>query len=280
MDLVRSLKAATAASYKLAPAAVLLMIAVVAMVVGISLWSSRMMMGVVLIIVWAVSLLVYIRTDNFGEAALAMVAGLLTVYSVEWTPLRFIAFCVAWVGFAAVALLIASMKVAASTEEIYMGGAVFVAPESSQIKGLYSVLRAVGKKTQYGQLGPIGRAEIVRFFCFRRVPIEMMRQMLQTTENVSISSRIDPLRVAAMFADFSKIHTADSRSSAALVDAIDTMLKRSSVPPEEFVTAFENSRHMVLGRRLAVSRYFQLLQEGLESGVSPQNMSTWLEERA
>lgn len=279
VDVLASLKAALAGSYKLAPFAVIMIVAVVAGVVGLSVWSSKMMMGVVLIIVWVVSLLVYLRTQDYGEAALALVAGLLTVYTVDWTPLRFVAFCAAWVGFAATALLISSLRLAAGTEKIYMDGASLAASDPSLIKGLYETLRGIGEKTQYGQFGPIQRAEIIRFFCFRRVPLGLMRQLLQATGTVSLASRIDPLRIAGLFADFTKLHSQDPASSMALVDVMDTMLKRSPVSPDEYIAALENTRHYVLGRSMPIPKYFERLELALNSGILPQNMDAWFEKR-
>jgi len=72
VDVMASLKAVLTGSYKLAPLAVFLIIVIAAGVVGLSIWSSKMMMGVVLIIVWLVSLLVYLKTQDFGEAALVL----------------------------------------------------------------------------------------------------------------------------------------------------------------------------------------------------------------
>lgn len=277
VDVLASLRAVIASSYKLAPFAVILIVAIVAGIVGLSIWSSKMMMGVVLILVWLVSLLVYLRTQDFGEAALALVAGLLTVYTVEWTPLRFIAFCAAWVGFAATALLISSLRLAASTEKIYMDGASLTASDPSLIKGQYETLRIIGEKTQYGQFGPIQRAEIIRFFCFRRVPVGLMRQLLQATETVSLASRIDPIRIAGLFADFTKLHSQDPASSMALVDVMDAMLKRSPVSPDEYIAAFENTRHYVLGQSMPIPKYFERLERALNSGISPQSIDAWFE---
>ncbi len=285
LDLAASLKAVIAASYKLAPAAVLVMIGIIAAVIGISIQSSSLMMGVVLIVVWVVSLLVYVDTKNFGQAALAMVAGLITAYSVQWTPMRFAAFVVAWVGLAGAALIISSIRIAAESEQIYMDGATFTAPDASQIKSVYQRLRNIGEKTQYGSIGPIQRAAIVRFFCFRRVPIDLMRHLLQATETISLASRLEPLRIAALLADFTRLHTQDLGHYEAIIEALDAMdtvdaiLKHAGVSPDEYITAIEDSRHVFLGRRIPVHRYFNLLGKGLNAGVAPRDMGAWLEGR-
>lgn len=222
-------------------------------------------------------MLVYIRTQDFGEAALALVAGLLTVYTVEWTPLRFIAFCTAWVGFAATALLISSVRLAASAQQIYMEGASLIASDPSQIQSQYEALRAVGAKTQFGQFGPIQRAEIIRFFCFRRIPVGLMGQLLGATRTVSLASGIDPIRIAGLLADFARLYSQDPASSMALVDVMDAMLKRNPVSPDEYITALENTRHYVLGGSMRIPLYFERLERALKSGIPPQGADAWFE---
>src|SRR3954452_21337842 len=104
-QMIRSLGAVIRSAYGLAPAAVVVMILVTAIVVVATIWSTPLMMTVVLLVVLGIALLLYLNTWNYGEAALALAAGLLTVYSVTWTPKKFIAFIVVWLTFSAIALL-------------------------------------------------------------------------------------------------------------------------------------------------------------------------------
>ncbi len=298
MDLTASLKAATAATSKLATTVALAIDAIVAAVTALPIWSSRFMMVVVLLVVWGVALLVYREKENFGEAALALVAGLLTAYSVPWTPMRFIAFIVAWVSFSGGALFISGRRNADRIRGIYMDGASYSVVNacggtflaecdySSKIKRAFQRLRDVGKKTHLHFFEPIQRAEIVRFFCYRRVPIDLIGQLLLATEVVSLTSRLEPLRIAGLFADFTKIHTRDlgpSEAYSEATDTIDTMeaaLKLSGASPDDFVTAIECSRHIMLESRFPINTYLFLLKEALDSGVTPQDVSAWLAQKS
>lgn len=166
-DAFAALGAAVASAYKLAPAVVVMASLVAAGVITLSLWSTTLMMGMVLLIVWGVSLLVYAKTANFGEAALALVAGLLTVFSVEWTPRRFVAFSVAWVGFALMALLVSSIRIASKVETIYQQAAYAAAQHPGEADEVERRLREIGEKSKLGQVGPVERAEILRLPGFR-----------------------------------------------------------------------------------------------------------------
>ena len=64
------------------------------------------MMAFAIILVLATSLGIFIKTGNYGEAALALVAGLLTIYSVEWTTGRWLAFVSVWITFTMIALYV------------------------------------------------------------------------------------------------------------------------------------------------------------------------------
>jgi hypothetical protein len=51
--------------------------------------SAPLMVGSAALLVVLISVLVYAATSNYGEAALALVAGLLTVLTVQWEPWSF-----------------------------------------------------------------------------------------------------------------------------------------------------------------------------------------------
>ena len=57
--------------YKLAPCLVIVMTVVIAGVTWLALFSSKLMLGMVLLVVWGVAIIVYISTQKYGEAALA-----------------------------------------------------------------------------------------------------------------------------------------------------------------------------------------------------------------
>src|SRR5438105_2763695 len=95
----RAFIAAVQSLYKLVPCLVIVMALVIAGVTWLALFSSKLMLGIVLLVVLAVAIIVYVSTQRYGEAALALVAGLLTAYSVNWNGKRFIGFIAVWSGF-------------------------------------------------------------------------------------------------------------------------------------------------------------------------------------
>ena len=91
-EVLRELKNTFRALYKLAPLAVVFIALVTLVVIGVVIQSTNLMIGDVLLLVIGIAVIVYLSTANYGEAALALAAGLFSVYSVDWTPGRFVGF--------------------------------------------------------------------------------------------------------------------------------------------------------------------------------------------
>src|SRR5437016_7649321 len=88
VEVMRGFAAVVKSNYKLAPCAVIVLTFVISVVVLVALLSSKLMLGTVLLMVWAVAIIVYGRKKDYGEATLALVAGLLTAFSVTWNRPR------------------------------------------------------------------------------------------------------------------------------------------------------------------------------------------------
>jgi hypothetical protein len=114
------------------------------------------LIGAAALLVLLISITVYGKTNSYGEAALSLIGGLLTVFSVNWTPAYFWIFTGVLVGFSLSALLISSIKLAANVEDIYIHAAVSLSDDSDEVERLKTLLEAIGKKhpTQ-GTLGPV-----------------------------------------------------------------------------------------------------------------------------
>ncbi len=271
-QVLRALGAVVRSSYRLAPAAVVLMILVVAIVVAATIWSTELMTGVVLLIVLAISLLLFLSSWNYGEAALALAAGLLTVYSVTWTPKKFVAFVAVWLTFSAVALLASSIRAASQLETIYLGAAAALAGHSdlAAIKTMERTLRKVASDYEGYLLGGREKAEAIRIFAFRRLPLQIFPSGLSAVDTLSTALQLDAVAVANLVCDVTKAFEGTGASDLPRsLTTFSSTLHDTAAPPSDFVEAFTNSRHLLLGRRLSPDAYFIGLKIALESGVAP-----------
>lgn len=266
--------------YKLAPCLVIVMAAVIAGVTWLALFSSKLMLGMVLLVVWGVAVIVYISTQKYGEAALALVAGLLTAYSVTWNTARFIGFVAIWAGFSFVAFLISSVRVSNKAESIYRQASLTMADEVADSFLIEKELRAIGEASNNVSLGPIERAEVIRVFAFRKLPISVMQAGLKSVGMLAVITEIEPKTVANFIADVYRIFDATTSAQGEMIMGImHQTIKRSAVPPRDFMAAFEHSRRLVLSRTVDAPSYFAELQLALDAGVTPEMMGEYLSSR-
>ena len=262
---------------KMIPHIVVISSVLTAIIILVITLSAKLMVGSTLLIVLIVSLIVYARSNNYGEAALALVAGLLTVFAVEWTTQRFIAFAVVWFSFTIFAFLIASIKIGAETEEIYRQAALALTSDPKEVKELESHLKKAGKPVMRGALSPIERAESVRILSFRNLSIDSIRPALKTIEILTVITLVDPRVVAVFLADIYKINEITSDYDyQSIIDKVLDYIRKSPVSPQEYIQAFAQSKSIVFSRTLRVDDYFNQLQKGLESGHTAENMREFM----
>jgi hypothetical protein len=277
----RSLIAATLAAYKLAPAAVVVLASIVVAVVGIAIHSATLMLATVLLIVLAVSVVVYIGTSNYGEASLALVAGLLTAYSVSWTRTTFVSFVAVWSAFSFIALIVASIRIAAKTEGIFRQAAISLSADPADVATVEKLLRSIGSSHNSGDLGPVERAGALRIFAYRRLELTTMVEALKSTGMLSVITALDSQTVAKFIADMFRLFEVDSDEAAQLIGGLIYLtVQRTAVPPADFMLAVERSRSLVLTRTMTAADYFEELHSALDRGVPPDSVGEYLEERS
>lgn len=265
-----SLRAALNGAYKLAPFTVLVLLFLSWAIVWLIVQWSPLMTGTAVLIILAVSVVIFIARNNFGEALLSLVGGLLSIFAYEWTLERYVAFSVAWIGFALSALLIASLKVAAKNEEIYLQAAMRLVSSAEEMKEMAKVLEKIGQPTSpMPMLGPIERAEIIRTFAFRNLDPKLFSEGLRATENLSVITKCGTNTISIFVSDFfQSLIPADGLEATGITDELFCFIQETPVPPEEFFAAFENSRRLLVSRAITPTEYLDELHKCLSEGVS------------
>jgi hypothetical protein len=259
------------ATYAMAPVLVVFLGIVVFGVVALALTSAKLMIGFVLLIVLLVTIIVFASTSNFGEATLALVAGVLTAYSVNWTSGKFIAFVTIWFGFLAIAIVISSIKIAARSEAIYRDAAIAYSSSDADVPEVEKRLQAIAKDRTQDGLGPIERAEVLRLFSFRKLPVEAMPDALRATIVLSVITQIDHMHVAVFVADAFKVFEPRRPGIGTdLADILYRSIKGSAVPPADYIRGFECARHLILSGSVEPLVFLDRLQAALEAGVPPE----------
>lgn len=123
---LRALRNLISAAYNLAPAVVITGLLLAAIVFVASLFFVEIKMGSIILLIIIVSIIVYAISKNYGEATVALMAGLLAAFTVEWTWNKYVVFMMALLGFMFFVLLIESIRVAAKNESLYREAALYV----------------------------------------------------------------------------------------------------------------------------------------------------------
>ena len=273
-EILSSFKSALQSANTIVPSLIVIATVFSSLVILVFSLSVNLRIALVIIIVLIVSIVVFAGTRHYGEAALSLVAGLLTAFSVEWTIGKFIAFSTAWLAFSLLALVISSIKLAADSEIIYKQAALSVSEFGKDTNVLVKDLQQIGQKgTQLRQLGPIARAEIIRLFAYRKIPIDAMKDLLSSVEVLSVVTRVDYKDVTLFMADTYRMTQSDpSKQYHFTINSIIDIIRSSAVPPEDFIKAFNLSKRLILLKIMTPEIYFIKLKENLEGGVAPDDM--------
>jgi hypothetical protein len=268
-----SLVAVFKASYHLAPGAVIVLGLVAMGVVWLTMQWAPLMTGSAVLLVLVLALSLFAIRGKFGEALLSLVGGLMSIFAYQWTPERFVAFSIAWVGFALFALLIASIKIAAKNEEIIRQATLRLVGSGIMFEETEKRLLDIAKRTELDRLGPIERAEVIRTFAFRGVPIDLFRAGLFAIQNLRILTKADLESISLFVADFFLAFSpTDEQSASAIAEKLYQAIHDTPVPPEEFFAAFKKGRRLIRSQSIEPTEFLRRLQEQLSRGVDPSDI--------
>lgn len=266
--------------HNLIPGIVVIIALLSATIISVALLTTELSMGFTILLVFAVSVAVYGNTKNFGESSLALVAGLLTVFTVNWTMSLFIIFWVTWVGFALFALIIAAIKIAAQKEEIYVDASVALSNGGDDSEEIEKQLREIAKDSSQQKLGPIEKAEVIQILAHRKIPIESIADTLNAIQVLSTATKVDYKSVAYFFGDIYRvIRERPDNEWQPNLDFIYETIKESPVHPKEFIESFDVTKRLVLSGQIPLINLLIEIRDALGIGISPNDMFEYIHDR-
>lgn len=260
------------AAYELVPFMVIvlagLLAGLIALLVNFGFWLESSSIAVVIV----VALTLLFRT-NYGEAALSLIIGILTVYSIEWTIGRYVLFMGALLGFSFLTLLVYSIKMASESEDIINQAAVWLTENEGSLEEIEKKLEKLSKQSNT-ILGPIDRAKSLRILAFRNVPLKAMDTALDGVERLSVITKIDFELVATTVANLYKV--LEKQKAVTIfegsIDQFYNTMNDSPVPPGEFIKSFNKHRRVLLEENTDLKTYLADLKEGLSKGKSGEEL--------
>lgn len=267
------------ATYGLAPAAVIVGLILAGILIYISLYFVEIMMGTIILLIFLISIVIYAASNNYGEAALALVAGLLAAFTVQWTWNKYVAFIIPLLSFFFFILLTVSVRLAAKNETRYLQAAIYI--DTSRSKEVERQLRKLANEISTGTLGPIDKADAIRIMAFRKIPIDSMKYMLRTVEIISGITSLDAKSITLFLIDLSKaLDIKIDLNFQTEIDKVFNFYRDAPVSHEEFIQAFKNSKRLLISNKIDPVNYLLFLKSGLTRGVSPEEISDFIQEKS
>jgi hypothetical protein len=266
------------AAYSLAPAVVIIGLILSGILIYSSLYFVEIMIGTIILLIFLISIAVYVASNNYGEAALALVAGLLTAFTVQWTWNKYVAFIIPLLSFFFFILLSKSIRLAAKNEALYLQAAIYI--DVSKSKEIERQLRKIANEIPTRTLGPIDKADAIRIMAFRKIPIESMKYMLGTVELISGITNQDAKSVTLFLIDLSKaLNINHGPNFQKEIETIFNFYRDAPISHEEFIHAFKNSKRLLISNKIDSVNYLLFMKSGLLKGVSPEDISDFIQEK-
>lgn len=221
---------------------------------------------------------IYLKSKKYGEAVLALSAGLFTVYTVTWTPAFFISFIVVWVMFTIIVFFSTSIRLSSLIETIFMEASFAIKNPNLSEKECEKQLQAISNEMKDPIIGPVERAEIIRVFAYRKISLSDMKIGLKWTNIFFSLTRIPYLTIADFVAVVIKNASILSQriTGDMIFEHIYSGMRKAPVAPDEYIKAFQQTRHFLI-RYKNVVLFFDTLNTYLESGISPNDIEDYFE---
>jgi hypothetical protein len=164
------------------------------------------------ILVGILSVFIYLKNNSVAESMLTLILGLLTAFTISWTPVTAITFSAILIAYTFIIFIFSCISIAAETEHILMNAAIHVSQFDH--KHIYQRLRQIAdSNTPTSQLGPIERATAIRFLVFMRVPYKEMPQALYTIGLMKIVYQISLQETLALYRTLYRIITSTIKNA-------------------------------------------------------------------
>ena len=226
------------------------------------------------------SVCIYAKSKNYGEAVLALSAGLFTVYTVTWTLSFFLGFIIVWVLFTITVFLITSVRISSNIESIFLEASISLHNTAYTDKQMKKQLEEISNSLKDSILMPEERAETIRLFCFRKIEIDKMSIALKWVNIYYAITRLPYLDIATFVSDVIK-NTSIFDSGASIDDVFDyiyTGMRDTPASPLEYIEAFKETRYILASTKSTIL-YFKTLGNFFYTGQPTSDIRDYVEKK-
>ncbi|ACL73688.1 hypothetical protein Tgr7_2613 [Thioalkalivibrio sulfidiphilus HL-EbGr7] len=270
-DVMREAKNAARSLDHLMHGVVMILVLIGLLFLLVSAISTGLLIAITMTVVFSVSLAVFVSTQSFGEGALALIFGLVGIFSVDWTTGGLIAFNFAWVAFAGLAFIISAIRSNADLQIIYGDIAQRLSDSRQEAASKEKEITALADSLKIGLLGYEGVAETFRLMAYRGVKEALFSPVVLETERLVKLTRTDHEKLSSFLVDLIKrldVQTVGEFEKVA--EEVRDILRGVKATPGEFFAAYEASRAILLRREVRHDEFFRALGQAIDEGVPPE----------
>ena len=215
--------------------------------------------------------IIYSKSKNISEVSITFIVGLIAVYTINWEWKIFLIFVLSFICFLIICFFVSSIQLASKVQKITVLAANFIDPYDESIPKKLN--RIINKKTKYGYLGPIDKAEAIRYMSFRNIPIDEMTMILESSELLSAITEVSILKIVEFLTDIRKIEDLNRDN----LDFLFKLIREIEVSPEEFFEIFSRCKKFVLTRKVSFRNFLQIILHLSKTGIRPEEYPAEME---
>jgi hypothetical protein len=198
-ETLRSLRAAFGGAYALHPAlfVAVAVVFVLALIKVIPILHSNVLYAAVAAAFFLILGCVIYAKKGAVEAMVSFAVGMFTAFTVPWDRSYFIIFAIAILLFIVLIILLSSIKLAAAIQSTMTMAANFYTHQDHE-RNLRELKAVNSSGTFGGTLLPVERAKAVLFFAQRKVPVEIMKELVRYVDQISTVTQVGQVKIETM----------------------------------------------------------------------------------
>ncbi len=221
------------------------------------------------LLILIVSIGIYVKNKSISETMLTFMLGILTVFTIDWEKADFVLFIVFYLVFSLLIFVIGSISLASRKETILIQAANSLSNNFNYDEVYKQLNEVFDKSTSNNQLGPIERAEVIRYLSFRKVSIDQIGEALESIEIIKTVYQIDLSKACEFFYALymlSSNYLHDTNPSKKTINLFDKILT-VALAPEQFLEVFMRTKKIIISGKLNFDIYIEKIKRFANDGL-------------
>lgn len=251
------------------PSFIIIIIIIVFAFIFAIIYSQESFLVVITAIITIICLGNYIINDKWLETSLTFILGIFMIFSINWNRNYSIIFICSYFVFNVLSFIISSIKIASKVEDLLTNAASFV--DSSNIDSIRNNLNEISSSsTKLNQLSNLDKAEAIRYFCIRKLPLKDMEKSLEAVETLNVALKLELIEACKIIFSFFQIskYCNDATISSQLLE----LLNELPFDPTETCRIIGETKSLLISNKMNNSAYVLMIKNDANKGYSAEDI--------